>query len=157
MQKKEYLKQGRKVSIFYSFKTKICVWPQPQVNFLFVVSNTKKFIFFYCTGGKSRVSKKSQATAFILQYMQSSCELGPVPSVDGTPLYFLPYANVTRFYEEYNMRFVLSLPFLFDFPFLTSITTLSDVRSNTKTSTDGSTHWHVNASAFRLLLMLLKD
>lgn len=68
---------------------------------------------FRCTGGRG--TKKAQATAFIQLYMSTSCELGPVPSVDGTSLYFLPFASITRFYEEYNMRFVArpfpSLPF----------------------------------------------
>lgn len=53
--------------------------------------------------------------------MATSCELGPVPSVNGTSLYYLPFPNITRFYEEYNMRYIIfspSLPHYF-FPFLT--------------------------------------
>ena len=44
--------------------------------------------------------------------MSTCCELGPIPSADGTDLYFLPFANVQRFYEEYNMRSIVFLPLL---------------------------------------------
>ena len=51
--------------------------------------------------------------------MNTSCELGPVPSADGTSLYFLPFADINRFYDEYKMRLANPFSSLL-FPYLSS-------------------------------------
>jgi len=61
-------------------------------------------VVFACPGAGGRGDKGTQARGFLSNYLQFSCDFGPVPADDGQNLTFVPFLNARLFYEEYEMR-----------------------------------------------------
>ena len=63
-------------------------------------------VLFACLDAGGKGDKGTQARGFLRNYLQFSCDFGPVPGEDGQSLTFVPFLNARLFYEEYEMRCV---------------------------------------------------